>query len=154
VLDRLGQEFSASVDSAIEALRQFKDGKLQWLRNEKEQLSAVVEAANKEAQACLAQGTQPTTELAQKLWTLPPYQIPQVVYSLNPPNFQIACEIWVNYSNEVTPNWQAISNAKCSICYRFINASEQVNLPCGHSCHLVCTSSQQCQECGFYFGNR
>ena len=41
----LGQEFCASVDSVIEALRQFKDGRLQWLRNEKEQLSAIVEAA-------------------------------------------------------------------------------------------------------------
>ena len=147
LMDQFGKELSASVDSAIEALRQFKDVKLQWLRKEKEQLSMVIEAAVKEAQACLARGTQPTTELAQKLWTLPSHQLPQVSYSLTPPDLRIISH-WVHYSSEITPNQPANSSEKCAFCSRQINASEKSILACGHSCHSACTTSQQkCPIC-------
>jgi len=149
LLDRLGQEFSASADSVIEALRQFKDGRLQWLRKEKEQLSAVVEAAVKEAQTYLRLGTPLTTELAQKLWTLPSHQLPQVGYSLSPPDFQSISQAWVHYSNEIISHWRLISNEKCAVYSQEIHRVYKPTLVCGHFCPQSSLISrwQKCPIC-------
>lgn len=50
------QEFSASVDSVIGQIIQYKYSVLGWLRSEKEQFSANAEADIKEAQSNLAEG--------------------------------------------------------------------------------------------------
>lgn len=68
----LEQEFITSLDWAIASLKRFKSSKLQWLKTAKERFSATVEAAIKEAQTCLAEGSTSTNLLADALWVLSP----------------------------------------------------------------------------------
>lgn len=69
--NQFGQEFRTSADRAIGQLIQYKNSVLEWLRTERDQFSAIAEAAIKEAQSCLAEGSPPTNLLTEALVTLP-----------------------------------------------------------------------------------
>lgn len=153
LMDQFEQEFCAAMNGAIEYLQCYKDSKLQWLRNEKEQLSVAIEKAVTEAQNCMAQGARPASPLAESLWTLSPQKLPLVSYSVNVPDFGELCESWVTYNNAIArmiPSWRELGGEICVICSGKVSLKGKRRLPCGHSCHAACENSswQRCPQCG------
>lgn len=99
LMEQYCAEVSASVDAAIETLTDFRDSLVSKAQAEKEQTSAAVEAAVEEAEACLAQGSQPTSRLAQALWTASPESLRAFSYSINPPDLKASCKTWASSQN-------------------------------------------------------
>ena len=92
-MEQAEQKFTASVDSAIDTLRQFKESWLQRLR-EKAQLSTIIESAIREAQNCLAQRTRPTSHMAEALFSSPE-QLP-IFLTIHSPYLQTNLPIYTN----------------------------------------------------------
>lgn len=146
LIDQCRQELASSVQSAIDYLVQYRDYMLQQLQQEKDWFSAVAEAAVKETEDCLAQGTTPVLPLAQALWGQPA-TFNLFSYSVKIPNFELLSQIWITWENKAKtppqmPGSQQIygDNILCCVfCNTILEPSKrryQFQMRCRH---IVCT---------------
>jgi len=143
IIDQFGQEFSASVDNVISQVQNYKNSVLQWLRTEKEQISTTIETAIKEAQNCLAQGSQYASPLVEALWVLPPEELRMVTFSVTPPDLQSICDAWIIYRNDLSKisKMGQFRVEYCAICCDKIQWRDILTLTCGHYFHSVCVKN-------------
>ena len=137
-MEEFEQKFPVSVDKAIDTLRQFKESVLRKLRADKEQLSTTIEAAIREAQNCLAQGTRPVSDIAKILLSSYPESLRMVFCSTYSPDLKTNVPMYVNrlvcdkcHAQHV---WQVLLDCKHNICKScFVVKVEEVKAKHGHA---------------------
>jgi len=100
-LDKFCNDFENLMRVCITYLSEYRSWWLQYMQTEKEALHAAIEAAVQEATNCLDKGVDPTSALAQALWTLPPEELRVVKFSVVIPDLQTLCQSWTTYQNDL-----------------------------------------------------
>lgn len=99
-IEQCSSELEAVVQSCINFLNEYRKWWVQQLQTEKEQLSAAVEAAIREANLCFDQSVEPVSSLAQALWKLAPENLQVFGYIVSTPDIQTLCESVLRYQND------------------------------------------------------
>lgn len=101
VFEECCRKVSDGINACMQQLSQYRDSWVQWLQNEKEQVSATIETAIQEAETCLGQGFAPSNPLAQVVLGALPKQLRVISFNINLPNMQqlSSKREWITYSN-------------------------------------------------------
>lgn len=102
LMQQFYEEFTTSVETAVNYLTKWQEWLLQWAQNEQEQVKSLVEAAIQEAESCLAQGSQPSLPLSQALWTLAPEELKVFSYSVAALDLETLTQTWVTWQNNMS----------------------------------------------------
>ena len=96
-MDQYCAEITESIDFAIDYFQQYRDFVVRSIRAKQQEIAELIETAAEEAEACLAQGTQPATPLAQTM-SAPPRPLRVFHYQIQPPDLPSLLHTWTSYT--------------------------------------------------------
>lgn len=153
------QDFSMTIQSAIDYLTQYRDNVLQQLEAEEKWTSTTIETAVREAESCLAGSLSPRSELGQALLTWTPSTLNLFTYVQRVPDFGSLCQTWITWENRARCLPQSVYGASlyrdspsssspetfygycafCSTSFLQHTVRYQVRMKCGHTaCKKQC----------------
>ena len=120
-VDRMEQcstEFEEAIQNCINYLTEYRSRWLHQLQTDKGELLSAINTAVQEVTACLSQGVEPVSALAQAMWRLAPEELRVFVYEEDVSDFPTLLQSWAHYENHLK-----------SLCRRFHKRPKEQHSP-------------------------